>query len=84
MGEYERNQEYLQKLLESVGLDSEDNDVVTFEDESDKEEQDIEEILYHQSESEQDISDTEDSAVGQSNGLVYISMLNCGKNNCYC
>ncbi|XP_072393640.1 uncharacterized protein [Diabrotica undecimpunctata] len=73
MGDYEHGQAYLQKLLEEVGLDSSDIESVACEDEPEEEEQDIEEVTNHDSESEQEISDAHETvAVRQSTRLFYI------------
>jgi len=86
MGSYEREQARLQALLDDVGLES---DGGAYNDESDKEEQDGQESLDHQSESEQDISDT-DEEISCSTSLSFIGRIaliyfeNCFYNlHCY-
>lgn len=72
---YEKDQEYLQNLLDDIGLGDSDNEEIVFEDESDEEEQDNVELVNHQSDSEQEISDSEEIVEHPISPLVYIGIV---------
>lgn len=72
---YEKDQEYLQNLLDDIGLGDSDNEEIVFEDESDEEEQDNVELVNHQSDSEQEIFDSEEIVEHPISPLVYIGIV---------
>lgn len=71
MYSYEKEQRRLQNFMDEV-LTEMENEGATYDDESDDEEEDFEELLNHESESEQELSDTNEDEACESSSLSFI------------